>query len=476
MNDKHPVARLRAAATRQPMAPALSVGDDTLMYGELWEALGRWTRVLTGVGLMPGRPVAIVSRSRSRQARAIWLAVFAGCPVLPVNPSHPAARHLISDCGIGQAIADADIDVPDGIRRLPARRLDTIPDGPAIPGMPLALEGPQLLVATSGTAGAPRAAMLSCANLSASATNTCAAVELNSEDTWLACLPLTHIAGIAILFRCATAGACVRLHEHFKPEEIWQEICSSSISHVSLVPSMLFRILEHSEDAAPPFFMRQALIGGSPLSVQLGRRARNAGWPIRETYGMTETASHVALAARSDWKLGLDTLPDVDITIVDENGRPTTESGRIRITGPSVMLGYANAGFSPGNGLTAEQTITSQDLGRFDEDGRLRIVGRADAMLVSGGTNIHPGEVENLLAGCPGVHEAAVTGLPDPVWGHRLVALYTGEAESVDVSEWAQGAIIRPMRPSEFHRIDAIPRNALGKLRRSDLPALVPKS
>ena len=472
----HPVARLRAAATSRPMAPAISASGTTLQYGELWEALGRWTRVFTGVGLIPGRAIAIVSRNRARQARAIWLAVFAGCPVLPLNPSHPAARKLISDCGIAQAIADADIDLPRGIRRLPARRLDEVPDGPAIPGMPLAMDSAQLFVPTSGTEGEPQAGMLSCSNLSESASNTCVALELGHTDAWLACLPVTHIAGIAILFRCAAVGACVHLHEKFEPSQVWADIMDGEITHVSLVPSMLYRMLEVSDDAAPPFSLRQALIGGSPLSLALGRRARAAGWPLRETYGMTETTSHIALAARSDWQLGLDPMPGVEISIVDAAGKRTNKTGRIRIKGPTVMLGYANADLQPGDGLTAEQTITSQDLGRFDEDGRLRVLGRADAMLVTSGSNIHPVEVENMMAACPGLNEAAVTGLPDPIWGQRLIVLYTGEAEPADVENWTKETIIRPMRPREFYKIRELPRNALGKLKRADLPDLVPFS
>jgi len=458
------------------MAPAISSGNSTLQYGELWEALGRWTRVFTGVGLIPGHAIAVVCRSRSRQARAIWLAVFAGCPVLPVNPSHPAARKLISDCGITQAIADADIDLPRGIRRLPARRLDDIPDGPAIPGMPLAMDSVQLFVATSGTEGAPRAGMLSCSNLSESASNSCVALELGHGDAWLACLPLTHIAGIAILFRCAAVGACVHLHEKFEPNQVWADIMDGEITHISLVPSMLYRMLEASGDPAPPFPLRPALIRGPPPSLPLGRRGRAARWPLRETYGMTETTSHVAMAARSDWQLGLDPMPGVAISIVNAAGEETKKTGRIRITGPTVMLGYANSDLRPGDGLTAERTITSQDLGRFDEDGRLRVLGRADAMLVTSGSNIHPVEVENMLAACPGLNEVAVTGLPDPVWGQRLIALYTGDVEPAEVEQWTRESIIRPMRPREFYKIRELPRNTLGKVVRADLPDLVPVS
>jgi O-succinylbenzoic acid--CoA ligase len=97
-------------------------------------------------------------------------------------------------------------------------------------------------------------------------------------------------------------------------------------------------------------------------------------------------------------------------------------------------------------------------------------------MLVTSGANIHPSEVESMLAGCPGLHEAAVTGLPDPVWGQRLIALYTGEAEPADVERWTKETIIRPMRPHEFYKLQELPRNALGKLKRADLPALIPSS
>mgnify|MGYP000237629283 CR=1 FL=1 len=196
-------------------------------------------------------------------------------------------------------------------------------------------------------------------------------------------------------------------------------------------------------------------------------------WPVKIAYGLTETCAHVAVGdlLRSDRSLILQ--PGSHVEIVDSQDPPAGGMGFIQITGPTVMAGYANPELVPGDGLAGPQTFRTQDLGRMGSDGRLRVIGRGDDMLISGGLNIHPAQVEDLMAACPGISEVAVVGIPDPVWGSRLAALYCGDVDEAEVSTWAAENIASALRPRDFRRVPSLPRTSLGKLRRGELGRLI---
>lgn len=469
----NPVAWLAATADAHPDHPALIGRGDTLRYGELWRGLGGWSRILSDAGLERGVPTAVLSRSRMRIARGVWLGLFAGFPVLPLDPGQRTVGQLLASCGIRQVIADADLELPTGLRRLPSARLDHVTDGPFRGPDPLAPGTPQLLVASSGTGGAPRAAMLTGSNLCCSARSTCAALHLAQDDVWLACVPLSHIAGLMIMLRCCRVGATAAIHPRFDAQLLWREIRASALTRLSLVPSMLHLLLEVSGEQPPPR-VRTLLVGGAPVPAALARRAVAAGWPLRSTYGMTETASHVALSGTDPGNPGLAPLAGTTLDIVDDAGETGPDSGWVRISGPTVMAGYANPELQPGDGLAGSAVLVSKDIGRLDGNGRLRLIGRGDDVLISGGLKIHPSEVEAMLAGCPGVRETAVTGTPDAVWGRRLVGLYTGEAPEDAVAAWARDNMPNALRPRALYRVAALPRNELGKLDRGALLTLLP--
>jgi O-succinylbenzoic acid--CoA ligase len=143
--------------------------------------------------------------------------------------------------------------------------------------------------------------------------------------------------------------------------------------------------------------------------------------------------------------------------------------GRIRVRGPNVMTGYANAAHESGHGL-GDGWFVSGDRGYFDACGNLVVLGRHDDVLVSGGVNVHPAEVEGLLLACPGVSDVAVTGVSDAVWGDRIAALVVGRVD--DLQEWCRDRLPSHLRPRLFVAVGALPRNALGKLERKRLPAL----
>lgn len=319
-----------------------------------------------------------------------------------------------------------------------------------------------LLIATSGSEGRPKLVRLSHSNLDAAAAASNMRLPLQRGDIWLDCLPLYHIGGQAILHRAWRAGATVHLHPAFDACAVQQTLDTQAITHLSLVPAMLAQLLALTTAPAPEH-LRYALIGGAALSPALFEQARARGWPLCPSYGMSECGSQVATAVRpSHWQAGEvgQPLDGLELQIGPDQ--------RIRLRGPQLMQGYWDTETPMEDGW-----LLTADLGERLPDGRLRILGRADDMLISGGENVHPLQVEARLAACPGVREVAITALPDVVWGDRLVALVVGDASAAAVHAWSRQHLASPERPRQVQKVTHLPRNALGKLARAQLPALL---
>ncbi len=469
---------LRCSDVRGGGSVLVSAGA-TLDYATLCDRLGRLAGRLDQVLTDPQGPMAVLSRSPERIAWGLFLALYRGTSLLPLDPDRSSAACLLERCRVRFAFCDEGVGqgLPAGVRALPADWLTRAWGGPTSPPRAAGADEIQLLVATSGTQSAsPRAVMLSAAALAAAVGASRERLGLGAGDRWLACLPLWHIGGLSILLRCLEAGAGVVLHERFDPQRVWADLETAQISHLSLVPAMLARLLDKAADLPPPPSLRVVLVGGGPLSEPLARRAWRAGWPICPSYGSSETGSQIATRRGLDeqWQAGDVGAPlaGVRVEIVDGDGRPTPGSGRIRVSGPTLMAGYARADGASGEGLR-DGCFDSGDLGRLDETGRLHLLGRADEVLVSAGENIHPGEVEALLRSCPGVCDVAVTARPDPVWGDLLVALVVGDLPAEALQAWSRAHLPSRLQPRELIPVDALPRNSLGKLERRALRGLL---
>jgi len=427
----------REAATR-PDAAALILPDEILSYRQL---LDRAQTLAQQLESTPGTVLALQAESMAEVALSAHAASWLGRAIFPLNPTLSPQRREVLLQAAGGPVAD----------------------------------GIELFIATSGTQGEPKAVMLGGANLRAGVLASRSRLPLQAGNTWLACLPLYHIGGMAILYRCAEAGAAVVLHEGFDPQRVWNDLEKYRVTHISLVPAMLARLLDTGRDSPPPPALKVALIGGGPLSAALAQRAHDSGWPVCASYGMSETGSQVATLCElpQSWAPGQvgAPLPGFEVEVVGEDGLPTSGIGRIRIRGAAVMAGYGQAGL----GLT-QGWFTSGDLGYIDAQGNLTVLGRHDDMLVSGGTNVHPQQVEEVLKRCPGVADAALTSVADEVWGDFLVAAVVAEADDEALEKWCRNELTGAMRPRRFIRLSALPRNALGKLDRQALRDLAGRS
>jgi len=452
-----PASWLAAAAHRSPAARALLTPRRTWTYGELVAMAAGHGESLRAAQHATGC-VLFCAAGATDLAMAALACAAAGMALLPLDPA--AADSLLPQL---QVVAGGRL------RALPA--LSSMADAGAAQATISVCGRPDdlaLVIATSGSEGEAKGVMLTNANLDAAAAAANQRLPLRAGDCWLGCLPLHHIGGVSIWYRCLRAGATMVLHEGFSASAVWRDLQIHQVSHLSLVPAMLARLLDVAAGAKPPASLRYLLIGGAALPRPLCERALAAGWPICPSWGMSESAAQAAtlVCAGSDWQPG-----QVGPLLAGLEGRVAPD-GRILLRGPQIMAGYLNGELRPGLGLVDGWLLTA-DLGSLSADGQVTIQGRADDMFNVGGVNVHPATIESCLAGCPGVSDVAVGALPDPDWGDTLVALIVGEVQAVTVAAWIAGRLPPAQRPRRVLKVAALPRNALGKLERRRLSELL---
>jgi o-succinylbenzoate---CoA ligase len=306
---------------------------------------------------------------------------------------------------------------------------------------------PAVVLFTSGTTGPPKAARLARDNLEASARAANEVLQIGRSSRFLCVLPLFHVGGLGILLRCQLAGATAILHERFDAPAVARELREGT-THASLVASTLQRVLEDGGS----FPAAIVVVGGGPVPAPLLERARRAGLRVVQTWGMTETCS-MATCERLDDADGATAgapLPGFKVRV---------EDGEILVAGPAVMRGYL--GQEPVRGF-----FHTGDLGELDRRGRLIVHARRTDLIVSGGENVHPAEVETALLAHPAVREVAVLPAVDERWGQVGVAWLVTTATDQELREFLQPRLARYKLPARFVRLPELPRNAAGKVDR----------
>lgn len=318
------------------------------------------------------------------------------------------------------------------------------------------LDATAAVIHTSGTSGTPKAVELTYGNWLWSALGSATAIGLDPDERWLCTLPLAHVGGLSILIRSAIYGTTAVLHERFETEAVIRALLDDAITVVSLVPTTLARLLDAGLRSPPA--LRCALIGGAPAPSALLARARDAGIVAVATYGLTEACSQVTTQIPGD--------PGDDAGVALFCTRVRLEHGEIQVAGPTVAPGVAGVG----------GWLPTGDVGEL-VDGRLRVTGRRSEMILTGGENVAPGEVEDVLCAHAAVAEAAVFGVEHPVWGeavHAAVVLGPGSAPDDDCLRAHCASRLAGFKvPKSFVYLDALPRTTSGKVVRARLKALV---
>ena len=330
---------------------------------------------------------------------------------------------------------------------------------------PLRVADPAAVLYTSGTTGTPRAAILTRSALVASAAASEANMGWRDDDCWVLCMPVAHVGGLSIVSRCLIARKCVALAETFDPAGMPRFIEHAQVTLVSCVPTMLTRLLDGGW--RPPQTLRAVLLGGAAASRKLLHRASANRVPVLVTYGFTEACSQVATtpyALRhepSAYGVGKP-LKGIEVRSRD---------GHLEVRGPVLMAGYWNE-----RPLRPDEWFETGDLGSIDAQGFIRVDARRQDLIVTGGENVYPVEVENVLEECPGVLASAVFGMSDELWGQAVIAAIVAQrSPSIEnaLREHIAAHLAPHKRPRRLFFVDRLPHTAAGKLDRAALPAIV---
>lgn len=322
---------------------------------------------------------------------------------------------------------------------------------------------------TSGTSGTPKAVQITYGNLVHNAALTAIRLGARPDDHWLCCLPLFHIGGLAMLYRAVMTGTTLSLHERFDVEAVNSAIDHDGITHVSLVPTMLARLLDAR--TSPPPRPITVLLGGAAAPTALIERARRMHFEVLSTYGLTEATSQAATQTPGDPRIKIGSagrsVPFVTVSVRSEVGtiRPPGDIGDIYVEGPTVMKGYADDPDAT-NAVITPHGLRTGDLGYLDSDGDLWIVNRRTDLIISGGENIYPAEVEAALLRLPGIKAACVVAVNDPEWGQSPAAALVSDRHATleDVRAALNPILARYKHPKHLLWVDALPLLANGKV------------
>lgn len=411
-----------------PSSEAIITAEATLTYAELDQRVRAFAGGLATLDVRPGDRVALLAGNSLDFAIAVHGVSRAGATLVPLNTRLTAAELATQLAGVEPALFLADHAHMDRAREAAALASVAAPAGIAISGDPAAATlhnthdsgDPFCIIHTSGTTGSPRGAVLTYGNFWASAAGSAFNLGVAPDDRWLACMPLFHVGGLSILLRSAIAGTAAIIHPGFDATAVANAIQDQRVTLVSVVATMLQRVLDADPRDAPAS-LRVVLVGGGPVPAPLLERAMSRGFPVIQTYGLTESASQVATLAPADAARRLGSAGMPLITTRVRIDAPPGEPGEILVAGPVVMQGYFRNPEATARVLR-DGWLHTGDIGRLDPDGFLYMLDRRDDLVISGGENVYPAEVEAVLLSHPAVEFAAVVGLPDERWGQLVAA------------------------------------------------------
>ncbi|MBV8085073.1 MAG: AMP-binding protein [Chloroflexi bacterium] len=487
---------LMIPASMFPDTEILVCEDTRLTYADLAERAAAVAMTLTEAGVGPGDRVALLDIGGPPGIATLFGCAAAGAVFVPLN-------FRARDHEIGQMLelvqpkivlaGEAYLDRA-GERGMP---LDDVHAGPGAELLPAEVADDDMaaLVFTSGTSAAAKAVMLAHADLVNFVFGMADAADGEDHGTVLIAAPLPHVAGLTAVLTATWAGRRMVVMRQFEAGEWLRIVQGERVTHAFLVPTMLKHVLDHPSFAGTDLSSLQVLsYGGAPMPISVIRRAIEALPQVQfiNAFGQTETSSTVTILGPEDHQLtGIPEedemrlrrlasigrpLPDVEVAIFGEDGQPlgAGQVGEIAIRTNRLMRGYYGQEAATAATLR-DGWLYTRDLGWLDEDGYVFLAGRKSDMIIRGGENIAPEEVEVVLETHPAVDEAAVFGIPDEEWGERVAAavvLRAGAAAAdAELMEFVRGRLGGYKTPASVVFLETLPRNDLGKLLRKDLRA-----
>jgi O-succinylbenzoic acid--CoA ligase len=457
---------------------ALSFGDEQWTFRQLLEEASEIAQKLRWNGLNEGDRIALLGRSTPEMVFVIHGCLLAGLEIVMLN-SRLSSKEIswqLNDCDASTLLVDDEF--LDRIKEINTSKLtfSTIESSGKGTFTITEIWEPSRTITimyTSGTTGFPKGVRQTAGNHTSSALSSVLNLGLAEDDIWLCTMPLFHISGFSILARSVIYGMCVRLYEKFDAESIVEEIQNGTVTRISVVATGLHRILEQFEKnrSIAHHSFQTMLAGGGPVPDDYLRRASNFQLPVLQTYGMTETSSQTSTLSSEDAlkKPGSAGKPLFFNRIKIRDAEQPGDLGEVLVMGPHVTPGYI--GHASDRDPLEDGWLPTGDIGYIDSDGYLFIVDRRSDLIISGGENIYPAEIENVLISHPYVKEAGVCGQDHPEWGSVPVAFIVGQ-ENLTATELERYCVERLAGykiPKTFHFVDELPRNASNKLLRREL-------
>ena len=492
---------VRAHATSRPDAVAIRHGDRVVTYAQLDDRSNRLADALLAAGAGRGSRIAHLDRSAPEVVELLVAVSKIGAVAVPLNwrLATPELTAIVADAGApvliaGQVFADVAAAVAAGV----PQQLEVVAVGddyearlrnaaPADPGGSGLAADPVVQMYTSGTTGVPKGVLTTQRNLAAATLNV-PAWRFDSDSVSLTPLPMFHIGGIGWTFLGLSQGATTILVSEFDAAAVLDLLESARVTNAVFVPTIL-QMLTAVPGAAQRDYsaLRSIAYGASPITTPVLKSAlRTFGCPLFGVYGLTETTGGVVQLEPDDHdpdgprehllRSAGRPRPWMELRVVDPlSGRevPTGDVGEVWMRGPNVMAGYANRPEETANALTPDGWLRTGDGGYLDEDGYLFLTDRIKDMIVSGGENVYPVEVEEALSQHPAVAEVTVIGVPDDRWGEAVKALVVsrpGAATSAgDLIDFARERLAGYKLPRSIDFVDALPRTASGKVLKREL-------
>jgi len=468
-----------------PHDPAIIYEGDTVTFQQLYKRSLARAQQLRALGVESGDIIASLLNNGLSAVEIFYASQLCGVTLLPLNTRLTATEiaFQLKETEAKILIGEEEFislagTACNNLACIPVLAIDftkektiTFREDPHIPWT---------ILYTSGTTGTPKGVVLTAQHFGASALASVSHLGLETNDRWLCCVPLFHIAGLSILTRSVLTGASVVLHNHFDAEKVSHSIDEQQITLMSLVPTMLHRLVKTrmSGSKTKASSLRAVLIGGASCGETLWQQALDLGLPVLRTYGLTEACSMVATEPLVDCgnmaASGAKVLPGVEIKIVDLMGQPLNShrEGEILVRGKMVMDSYHKRAEESVQALQNGWLHTG-DIGFLDSHGDLCVLNRRSDLIVSGGENIYPAEVEASLLLHPAIEETCVTGEDDAEFCQRVVA-WVVKKEGVSLSEedlqlHCRKTLAGYKIPRRIIFIKQLPRNGSGKIMRQAL-------